>query len=97
MQADLVITNGKVITVDKVFSIKQAAAVKDGKILAVGSNDEVKPLIASGYRVLDLKGRPICPGSMIRTVTPALSAPTARRWPWTSASPRPDLSSKLRP
>ena len=43
MEADLVITNGKVITVDKDFSIKQAVAVTDGKILAVGGNDEVNP------------------------------------------------------
>ena len=34
MNADLVIINGKVITVDHDFSIKQAIAVKDGKIVA---------------------------------------------------------------
>jgi predicted amidohydrolase YtcJ len=62
VQADLVITNGKVITVDKDFSIKQAAAVMDSKILAVGTNDEVKPFITSGTRVLDLKGKTILPG-----------------------------------
>ena len=42
MEADLVITNGKVITVDENFSIKQAVAVKDGKIISVGTNDGVK-------------------------------------------------------
>jgi len=62
MKADLVITNGKVITVDKDFSIKQAVAVKDGKIVAVGSNDEVKPFIESDTKVLDLKGKPLLPG-----------------------------------
>ncbi len=62
MEADLVITNGKVITVDKDFSIKQAVAVTDGKILAVGGNDEVKPFIVSGTRVLDLKGKTVLPG-----------------------------------
>ena len=49
MKADLVITNGKVITVDRDFSIKQAVAVKDGKIVAVGGNDEIKPFIASDF------------------------------------------------
>ncbi len=62
MAADLVITNGKVITVDKDFSIKQAVAVKDGEIVSVGTNDEVKSLIDSDTRVLDLKGKPILPG-----------------------------------
>ena len=62
MEADLVITNGKVITVDKDFSIKQAVAVKEGKIVSVGTNDEVKSFIGSNTQVLDLKGKPILPG-----------------------------------
>jgi predicted amidohydrolase YtcJ len=62
MGADLVIINGKVITVDKDFSIQQAVAIKDGKIVAVGSNYEVKPFIVSGTKVLDLKGKPLLPG-----------------------------------
>ena len=62
MEADLVITNGKVISVDKDFSIKQAVAVKEGKIVSVGTNDEVKPFIGSNTKVLDLQGKPILPG-----------------------------------
>ena len=62
MEADLVIINGKVITVDQDFSIKQAVAVKDGKIVAVGTSDDVKAYIASDTKVLDLKGKPLLPG-----------------------------------
>ena len=62
MEADLVIMNGKVITVDKDFSIQQAVAVKDGKIVSVGTNDEVKSFIGSNTQVLDLRGKPILPG-----------------------------------
>jgi len=62
MAADLVIMNGKVITVDNAFSIQEAVAVKDGKIETVGSNDDVKPLIGDGTKVLDLNGKPILPG-----------------------------------
>lgn len=62
MNADLVLTNGKVITVDHDFSIAQAVAVKDGKIVAVGSSDEIQPFIASHTKVLDLKGKPLLPG-----------------------------------
>ncbi len=60
--ADLVITNAKVITVDKDFTIKQAVAVKDGRITAVGTNQDIKPLIGPHTRVLDLKGKPVLPG-----------------------------------
>ena len=62
MAADLVIMNGKVITVDSAFSIREAIAVKNGKIEAVGSNDDINPLIGDDTQVLNLKGRPILPG-----------------------------------
>ena len=39
MEAELVITNAKVITVDRDFSIKEAVAVKDGKIVFDESGD----------------------------------------------------------
>lgn len=61
-EADLVFTNGKVITVDSDFSIKQAVAVQDGKIIAVGANDEIEKCIGDNTKVLDLKGKPILPG-----------------------------------
>lgn len=61
-QADSVIVNGKVITVDKDFSIRQAVAVKDGRIIGVGTNDEVKAFIGPNTKVLDLKGKSILPG-----------------------------------
>jgi len=62
MEANLIIKNGKVITVDKDFSIKEAVAVNEGKIVAVGTNDEVKAFVGSNTRILDLKGKPILPG-----------------------------------
>jgi len=62
LDADLVIINGKVITVDKSFSIKQAVAVKDGKITAAGTNEDIKKHITSETKVLDLKGKPLLPG-----------------------------------
>jgi hypothetical protein len=60
--ADLVITNGKVITVDKDFSIAEAVAVKDGKIVAVGTSSEVSKFIGKNTRTLDLKGKTMLPG-----------------------------------
>ena len=51
MQADLVITNAKVLTVDRGFSIEEAVAVKDGKIVAVGPSADVETYIASDTKV----------------------------------------------
>ena len=62
MAADLVITNGKVITVDSDFSTVQAAAVKDGKIIAAGTNEEVAALTGKDTQVLDIKGKSMLPG-----------------------------------
>jgi len=61
-QADFVMMNGKVITVDKDFSIRQAVAIKGERIIGVGTNDEVKTFIGPDTKVLDIKGKPILPG-----------------------------------
>jgi len=62
MFADLVLLNGKIVTVDDRESIAEAVAVKFGKILAVGSNDVIKGLIGEETDVIDLKGRTVIPG-----------------------------------
>jgi hypothetical protein len=58
--ADLLFINGKVITVDKDFSIRSTVAVKDGKIAAVGGPELAKDWQAA--RTIDLKGRTLMPG-----------------------------------
>ena len=58
--ADLLLYNGKVVTVDKDFTIASAIAVKDGKIVAVGGPDLVKRYDKA--RKIDLRGRPVLPG-----------------------------------
>ena len=60
--ADLVLFNGKVVTVDEAGTEAQAVAVKDGKILAVGSDDEIRPHIQEGTEAIDLEGRLAIPG-----------------------------------
>ena len=42
--ADKVLYNGKVVTVDSKFSIAEAVAIKDDKIIAVGTNDQILAL-----------------------------------------------------
>ncbi|HEX6894337.1 MAG TPA: amidohydrolase, partial [Bryobacteraceae bacterium] len=58
--ADLVLYNGKIVTVDSAFSIRQAIVVKDGKVLAVGGN-ELRNRYAAA-RTVDLRGRTVIPG-----------------------------------
>ena len=58
--ADLVLYNGKVVTVDKDFTIASTIVVKDGKILAVGGPELVKRYDKA--RKIDLHGRPVLPG-----------------------------------
>lgn len=60
--ADLVIVNGKVLTVDDQFGQVEAAAVRDGVFVAVGSNEEIHRLVGEGTRVIDAEGRTVVPG-----------------------------------
>src|SRR5262245_59013676 len=60
--ADAVYHNGKVLTVDERFSTAQALAVRDGKVMAVGSNSEILNLAGPKTVRLDLKGKTIIPG-----------------------------------
>src|SRR5579863_9010405 len=58
--ADLVLFNGKIVTVDDAFSIRQAIVIKDGRILAVGGNELRNQYNAA--RTIDLRGRMVMPG-----------------------------------
>lgn len=60
--ADKILTNGKVITVDDRNTIAQAIAIKEGKILAVGTIDEINKFKGVSTEVVDLNGKTITPG-----------------------------------
>jgi predicted amidohydrolase YtcJ len=59
---DLVLINGKVLTMDGQSSVVEALAVLDGKILATGSNASIKSIITPRTRVLDVAGKTVVPG-----------------------------------
>ena len=59
---DLVLTNGKIITVDDRFSIAQAVAVRGDRIVAVGTNQDIARLAGPNTRRIDLGGRSVVPG-----------------------------------
>jgi predicted amidohydrolase YtcJ len=61
-EADLAFVNGPAYTVDAARSWANAVAVKDGRIVAVGSDDEVHPWVGRRTDVIDLAGRLLLPG-----------------------------------
>ncbi|HEY4060817.1 MAG TPA: amidohydrolase [Puia sp.] len=59
--ADLIVYHGKVYTVDSVYSRAEAFAVRDGKILAVGTDEKIRGDYASEH-MIDAGGKPVYPG-----------------------------------
>ena len=59
---DVILSNGKIITVDERFTIAQAVAIKGDRIVAVGSNADISRLAGPTTRRIDLKGRAAIPG-----------------------------------
>lgn len=68
--ADVVLRNGKIVTVDTDFRVVQAMAIKDGLITAVGSDAEIASMIGQATKVIDLKGKMVLPGLIDSHVHP---------------------------
>jgi predicted amidohydrolase YtcJ len=62
LHADSILVNGNILTVDESDSVAQALAIKDGRILAVGTDEEIRRLAGEDTRVIDLAGRTATPG-----------------------------------
>jgi predicted amidohydrolase YtcJ len=60
--ADLVLRNGRIYMVDPKRNWASAVAVKGGRVVAVGTDASVEPLIGETTRVVDLRGRMAIPG-----------------------------------
>lgn len=60
--ADLVLLDGKVITVDTTLGLQQAVAVLGHTIVAVGSTEDIRGYIGEQTQVLDLQGKTVIPG-----------------------------------
>src|SRR5687768_14410579 len=69
--ADLVVFNGKIVTMNPRSSIVQAVAIRDGRFVAVGGNTEVKKWIGDRTRVIDARRKTVVPG-LIETHVHAL-------------------------
>ncbi len=60
--ADVILSNGKIITVDDRFSIAQAVAVRGDRVIAVGTNQDIARLAGPNTRRIDLGGKSVVPG-----------------------------------
>jgi hypothetical protein len=81
--ADTVLFNGKVLTVDKDFSIQQALAIGHGRVLASGSTAAMKRLAGDKAKLIDLGGRTVIPGltdGHIHGIRAALTFGTEVNW-----------------
>ncbi|MBI3667020.1 MAG: amidohydrolase, partial [Acidobacteria bacterium] len=54
---EIILFNGKIVKVDANFTYAQALAIAEGKILAVGSNQEIQKLAGPATRRIDLGGK----------------------------------------
>lgn len=62
VSADLILRNGKIVTVNEAFDIASAIAIREDRILGVGSDDAMLALAGPGTRVVDLQGHTVIPG-----------------------------------
>ncbi len=60
--ADLVLIGGKIITLDETKPTTEALAAYQGRILAIGRSEEIKPYISKSTQVIDLEGKTAIPG-----------------------------------
>jgi predicted amidohydrolase YtcJ len=80
---DTILFNGKVLTVDAEFSVREALAIADGKVFATGTTEAIKKLADGGTRQIDLGGRTVIPGltdGHIHGVRAALTFDTEVNW-----------------
>jgi predicted amidohydrolase YtcJ len=80
---DVVLLDGKIVTVDAASPLREALAIRDGKILALGSTAEMRRLAGADTRVVELGGRTVIPGlidSHLHAVRAALSFSTEVNW-----------------
>ncbi len=81
-EADLILHNAKVVTVDSKFSIQQAVAIKGNRIVMVGSSREVLQAERGAHtRVIDLAGRTLLPGLIDTHLHPLAAGLSEARGP----------------
>ena len=60
--ADMILYNGKIVTVNQEFDIESALAIHGKNILAVGKDEAIRALASTDTRMIDLQGKTVIPG-----------------------------------
>lgn len=80
---DLIITNAKITTLDRANPVAQAVAIRGGKFLAVGPEQEVRAAAGTDAKTIDARGRRLIPGlidSHIHVIRGGLNYNMELRW-----------------
>ncbi|MEA3460645.1 MAG: amidohydrolase family protein, partial [Bacteroidota bacterium] len=72
--ADMIIINGKILTVDEHFTSAEAVAIKEDKIIAVGSNRDISRLADGNSKIIDAAGRTVIPGLIDAHLHPEMAS-----------------------
>jgi predicted amidohydrolase YtcJ len=78
--ADLVIRRANVLTMNPAQPQATTVAIRAGKFIAVGSEDDIQPFIGKQTEVLDLDGKTVLPGFIDAHVHPRPIFPVDSRW-----------------
>jgi predicted amidohydrolase YtcJ len=78
--AETVFLHGKILTLDPAGTVVQAVAVKDGRILASGSDAQIRKLAGATTAVVDLQGRTVLPGFIDGHVHPSFAVRMIERY-----------------
>ncbi|MAG69518.1 MAG: amidohydrolase [Vicinamibacterales bacterium] len=68
---DVVLVNGRVFTIDDALPRAEAFAVKHGRFVAVGSNDDIRNIVGGDTEIIDAEGRTVTPGFIDAHAHPA--------------------------
>jgi predicted amidohydrolase YtcJ len=80
---DTILVNGRILTVDAQSSTREALAIRDGRIAALGTSAQMRKLAGPQSRVIDLKGRTVIPGlidSHLHAIRAAQTFATEVNW-----------------
>jgi predicted amidohydrolase YtcJ len=80
---DTILVNGKILTVDARFSTREALAIRDGRIVALGTSADIRKLASRETRVIDVQGRTVIPGlidSHLHAIRAAQTFSTEVNW-----------------
>ena len=80
---DTILVNGKIVTVDAQSSTREALAIRDGRIVSLGSSADMRKLAGPKSRVIDLRGRTVIPGlidSHLHAIRAAQTFATEVNW-----------------